>query len=163
MKYIGSKFGHYYFKDIENNIFEISTLSDDVHFCCVNESDNYDFTEEQYSTKDVDYVLEKIDLLMIRLQYLHKTEKIEYKFAGTTPTNKYYLDQFNNVYGFIKKKPNDIHYCGLRNNKSFRMADLKAINCLDFKRKIVFVAHSDIEKPIFVKKKRVEHKPFKKY
>jgi len=150
MKYIGAKFGHYYFQNENNDIYEISPLSEDVHFCCNYKKLKHKFEESKYTAKEAVYTIDKLDLLVIRIDYLKQNEKMEFKYIGSENDSKYFLDNFNNVYGFSKTNENEIYLCGLRRSKEFKLSDLKNSIGLDFKRQVTSITHSElktIEKP----------------
>ena len=136
MKYIGKKFGHYYFQDENYDIFEISPVSEDVHYCCNKQSGPHDYADDFYSSKHTVDTLDKIDLVELRVNYLLEREKVTFAYAGSLDGNKYFLDNFNNVFGFNKAEPKEVYVCGIRKSRDFRLADLKDNNCLELKREI---------------------------
>ena len=145
MNYIGSKNGHYYFRDKDSNIYEISTLSEKVHFCCNNNNDTHDFEDEMYSIKNEVDTIDKFDLVLLRVHYINKNEKVRFRYVGTMHGNKYFLDNFYNVYGYSKTKPNEVHFCGLRRNKDTKVDDLKERGLVEFKSKMPSVTSLDLK------------------
>ena len=154
MKYIGKKFAHFYFQDENHDIYEISASSDEVFYCCNKQGGPHNYEDDFYSTKHSVDTLEKIDLVELRVYYLLKNEKVTFDPAGTLNGNKYFIDNFNNVYGYNKDRPKEVHLCGLRRSRDFRLDDLKKSNCLDFKRKLTNMSSSDLQPKEKPKKKR---------
>ncbi len=145
MKYIGSKFGRHFFQDKKNDVFSVKPYSEDVFFCCNTTNRKHDFSQEMYSESEtVDHV-DKYDLLSIRISFLKKNEKLEFKYIGTQADNKYFLDNFNNVYGISKSENTDIFLVGVRSSKEHKLKQLEKSIGLNLKYKLTQISHAELK------------------
>ncbi len=145
MKYIGSKFGRHFFQDEKNDVYSVKPHSEDVFFCCHHSGRKHDFNDEKYREKDPVDHLDKYELLSIRISYLKKNEKMEFKYIGSEADNKYFLDNFNNVYGISKSKITDIFLVGVRASKEHKLKQLEKSIGLNLKYKLDQISHSELK------------------